>query len=186
MCPGRPPQVLRLRAAVTEAWWRCADPMRAPPRCTWGRHALHEAAPGCTRHVQHDNCCSPLISRASIGRAVPGSMQGRPALPLSSVSETQPGLQESLHARAPTRVASTPPMTGMDMSMRMMWKASWAWGLRDTTTFTASAPLLATSQVMPRLVSIFRATAWLIRLSSASSTRLAWHTLASLGACVWG
>lgn len=69
-----------------------------------------------------------------------------------------------------TRAASTPPMMGMAMSMSTQSKGRPSAAPRLTAS-TPSWPLQATSQTMPSTVSIFFATVWFMRLSSASSTR---------------
>ena len=73
-----------------------------------------------------------------------------------------------------TKVASTPPMTGMAMSMRTQW--NWLFALLlPSMASMASRPLLASSTAMPREVSIICATFWLIRLSSAKRTLRPWQ-----------
>lgn len=69
-----------------------------------------------------------------------------------------------------TRVASTPPMSGIDMSIRITSNCR-RLSAAVLARSTASCPLLATSHTSPRFCSIFFATVWFIRLSSASSTR---------------
>mmetsp|Transcript_7746 Transcript_7746/g.23274 ORF Transcript_7746/g.23274 Transcript_7746/m.23274 type:complete len:660 (-) Transcript_7746:2057-4036(-) len=89
------------------------------------------------------------------------------------------------------RVASTPPITGIDMSISTTSNGATvnapdgsapspppgAPPLPPTPASvrsiacSASSPLAATSQCMPRLCSILRATVWLMRLSSTSNAR---------------
>jgi hypothetical protein len=70
-----------------------------------------------------------------------------------------------------TLVASTPPMTGMAISINSTSNCRTpSCPTRRFTASTASCPFDTTSTVMPKLDSIILATLWLIRLSSASKT----------------